>query len=294
MEAQARKGIILAGGSGTRLRPLTTGISKQILPVYDKPMIYYPLAVLMLANIREILVISTRRDIAGFRRLLGNGSQWGLSISYGVQTQPRGLADAFRVGRQFLGDAPAALVLGDNLFFGHGLSELLERAMQSQSNAVLFAYRVSDPQRYGVVEFADDGSVKSVEEKPKAPKSDWALTGLYFYSNDVVEVARTIKPSDRGELEITDVNKHYLEQGQLEVLKMGRGYTWLDTGNCDALLEAGEFVRVMEHRQGLKIACLEEIAFSKGWITAEQVEAIAKTMLSTTYGRYLLRLIESG
>jgi glucose-1-phosphate thymidylyltransferase len=289
-----RKGIILAGGTGTRLRPLTVSVSKQLLPVYDKPMIYYPLSVLMLAGIREILIITTKRDNPAFRRLLGDGSNWGVSISYGVQTSPRGLADAFRIGRRFLGGAPAALVLGDNLFFGQGLNELLEDAMKSEAGAVLFAYRVSDPQMYGVVEFDANDAVKSIEEKPSNPRSNWALTGLYFYDNDVVHVARAIKPSARGELEITDVNNVYLERGSLSVLKMGRGFAWLDTGNSDALIEAGEFVRVMEHRQGLKIACLEEIAYRKNWISATGIESIARSMRGTSYGRYLVRLLNEG
>jgi glucose-1-phosphate thymidylyltransferase len=285
-----RKGIILAGGAGTRLYPLTLAASKQMLPVYDKPMIYYPLSVLMLAGIREILVISTPRDTPMFRSLLGDGDNWGMAISYAVQEAPRGLADAFLVGRTFLNGSPAALVLGDNIFYGHALSELLANAQRAKNGAVIFAYRVKDPERYGVIELDEDGKALSLEEKPSAPKSDWAVTGLYFYSEDVVEVAKSIKPSARGELEITDVNRHYMQAGTLGVERMGRGFAWLDTGTCDSLLEAGEFVRAIEHRQGLKIACLEEIALLNGWISSDQVGAIGRSMKSTEYGQYLLQV----
>jgi glucose-1-phosphate thymidylyltransferase len=286
----SRKGIILAGGSGTRLRPLTLVTSKQILPVYDKPMIYYPLSVLMLAGLREILVISTPRDTPMFQELLGDGSAWGLSLDYAVQESPRGLADAFLLGEKFLSGAPATLILGDNIFYGHALADLLVNAQRSDDGAVVFAYRVSDPQRYGVVDFDGDGRALSLEEKPLKPKSDWAVTGLYFYDKDVVDIAKSIKPSARGELEITDVNRAYLAAGRLGVEKMGRGFAWLDTGTYDSLLEAAEFVRAIENRQGLKVACLEEIALLNGWITVDQVAAIGHSMRTTEYGQYLLQV----
>lgn len=287
-----RKGIILAGGSGTRLRPVTVVTSKQLLPVYDKPMVYYPLSVLMLAGIQDVLVISTPRDTPLFSELLGDGSKWGLSIYYAVQDHPRGLADAFIVGERFLDGHPAALVLGDNIFYGHALSDLLVNA-GSDGGAVIFAYRVRDPERYGVVAFDGDGKALSLEEKPAAPKSDWAVTGLYFYDNDVVEIAKSITPSARGELEITDVNRVYLDRGSLTVEKMGRGFAWLDTGTYDSLLEASEFIRAIEHRQGLKVACLEEIALANGWISRGDVESIGQSMRTTAYGQYLLQIAQA-
>jgi len=288
------KGIILAGGAGTRLYPVTLALSKQMIPVYDKPMIYYPLSVLMLAGIREVLVISTPRDTPRFRELLGDGKKWGISLSYAVQDKPRGLADAFLVGEDFLAGSSAALVLGDNIFYGHTLSDLLESASTVKNGAVIFAYHVSDPSRYGIVAFDADGKALSLEEKPKLPNSNWAVTGLYFYDRNVTAIAKSIKPSARGELEITDLNRVYLEAGNLRVEKLGRGFTWLDTGTHDSLLEAGEFVRAIEHRQGLKIACLEEIAFHRGWINREQVESIARSLRTTEYGRYLMKIGQDG
>jgi len=287
-----RKGIVLAGGSGTRLRPLTGAVSKQMLPVYDKPMIYYPLSVLLLAGIREILLISTPRDLPMFKELLGDGKQWGISLSYEVQTAPRGLADAFIVGERFLNGSPCAMVLGDNVFYGSGMPDAFINELNQPSGATIFPYRVRNPSDYGVAEFDGNDKVISIVEKPSAPKSDWAVTGLYFYDEKVVSIAKSLKPSARGELEITDVNKRYLEAGELRSVKLGRGYAWLDTGNCDALLEAAEFVRAIEHRQGMKIACIEEIVFSNGWITEDQVRAFGDSMKTTEYGRYLLRLIE--
>jgi glucose-1-phosphate thymidylyltransferase len=285
-----QKGIVLAGGSGSRLYPLTLVASKQLLPVYDKPMIYYSLSVLMLAGIRDILIISTPRDTPMFSELLGDGSKWGISLSYAVQTAPRGLADAFLVGERFVNGQRCALVLGDNIFYGHALSDILRQAAEFEDGAVIFSYRVRDPERYGVVEFDAAGNVLSLEEKPRAPKSDWAVTGLYFYDHNVVDIAKQLKPSSRNELEITDINRTYLQYHTLSVQRMGRGFAWLDTGTHDSLLEAGEFVRAIEHRQGLKIACLEEISLLNGWVTREQVAALGHDMRSTEYGRYLSRL----
>jgi glucose-1-phosphate thymidylyltransferase len=286
-----RKGIILAGGSGTRLHPATLAISKQLLPVYDKPMVYYPLSTLMLAGIRDILLISTPQDTPRFQALLGDGSQWGLNLSYCVQPSPDGLAQAFILGRDFVGNNPSALVLGDNIYYGHDLQRLLNSAADRPSGASVFAYHVHDPERYGVVEFNAQHQALSIEEKPKVPKSNYAVTGLYFYDNQVCDIAADIKPSARGELEITDVNGRYLEMGQLNVEIMGRGYAWLDTGTHDSLLEAGQFISTLEKRQGLKVACPEEIAFRFGWISKEQVSKLAQPMLKNGYGQYLLKVI---
>ena len=287
-----RRGIILAGGSGTRLYPATLALSKQLLPIYDKPMIYYPLSTLMLAGIREILIISTPQDTPRFEQMLGDGSQWGLELRYAIQPSPDGLAQAFLIGEQFIGDDHVALVLGDNIFYGHDFHKLLEDAHSQKSGATVFAYHVQDPERYGVVSFDAQGRAMDLEEKPARPRSSYALTGLYFYDAQVIDIAHSIRPSPRGELEITDVNRHYLANNALQVQVMGRGYAWLDTGTHESLLEASQFIQTIERRQGLKVACPEELAYRWGWIDAAQLEALAQPMAKNGYGQYLLRLLD--
>ncbi|PCI59738.1 MAG: glucose-1-phosphate thymidylyltransferase [Gammaproteobacteria bacterium] len=284
------KGIVLAGGSGTRLYPITLGISKQLLPVYDKPMVYYPISVLMLANIKEILIITTPEDIESYQRLLGDGSQFGVRFNYKIQPKPEGLAQAFILGKDFIGNDSVCLVLGDNIYHGQGFVSKLESAQKNITGATLFGYQVKDPERFGVVEFTEDFKVKHIEEKPENPRSNWALTGLYFYDNQVIEIAENIKPSARGELEITCVNQEYLNRGQLNVELLGRGFAWLDTGTHDSLLEASQYVQTLEHRQGYKIACLEEIAFRNGWLSQTELEALAKPLVKSGYGQYLMAI----
>ena len=292
MTQKSRKGIILAGGSGTRLYPITMGTSKQLLPIYDKPMIYYPLSVLMLAGINDILVISTPEDLPNFEKLLGDGKEIGVKLSYKIQPSPDGLAQAFILGEEFIGNDDVCLILGDNIYYGQGFSEKLKRASEQQVGATVFGYYVNDPERFGVVEFDNSGKALSIEEKPEKPKSNYAVTGLYFYDNRVVEIAKNIKPSHRGELEITDVNNVYLQQGGLNVELLGRGFAWLDTGTHDSLIEASQFVQTIEHRQGLKVACLEEIAFNNGWITVEELKERGEFFKKTGYGQYLLKLYQ--
>lgn len=289
--ASTTKGIILAGGSGTRLHPITKGISKQLLPIYDKPMVYYPLSVLMLAGISEVLIISTPEDIEGFKRLLGDGSQFGMELSYAIQPRPDGLAQAFILGEKFIGQSNVCLVLGDNIFYGQGFTPMLRQAAARQKGATVFGYQVKDPERFGVVEFDEQQRVISIEEKPKNPKSNFAVTGLYFYDNDVIQIAKQVQPSERGELEITSINQAYLERGDLNVELLGRGFAWLDTGTQGSLLEAAQFVETIEKRQGYKVACLEEIALNNGWLSREEVLAIGQTMNKNGYGQYLISLV---
>ncbi len=288
------KGIVLAGGSGTRLHPITKGISKQLLPIYDKPMVYYPISVLMLAGVREILIITTPEDLQSFKRLLGDGRDFGIKLSYEVQPSPDGLAQAFTIGESFIGNDNVCLVLGDNIFYGPGITPRLQAAAQRKKGATIFGYQVKDPERFGVIEFDDRNKVLSIEEKPKVPKSNFAVTGLYFYDNDVIEISKRIKPSTRGELEITSINKAYLEKGNLHLTQLGRGFAWLDTGTHESLLEASAFVETIEKRQGYKIACLEEIAYNKGWITKDTLKRAAESLIKTGYGKYLLSLIKES
>lgn len=293
-QSSQRKGIILAGGAGTRLHPLTQSISKQLLPIYDKPMVYYPLCVLMLAGIREILLITTPHDQALFENLLGDGSQWGISLQYAVQAEPNGLAEAFIIGKSFIGDRPSCLVLGDNIFYGHSFQQSLQVADQRQDGATVFGYWVNDPERYGVVEFDDSGQVVTIEEKPELPKSNYAITGLYFYDQQVTDLAASLKPSVRGELEITDLNQLYLDQNQLRVERLRRGFAWLDTGTHSSLMQASNFIQTIEERQGLKVCCPEEIAYNSGWISADQLQQRADRLSKNEYGQYLLRILSMG
>lgn len=288
------KGIVLAGGSGTRLYPITKGVSKQLLPIYDKPMIYYTISVLMLAKIKEILIITTPEDQQSFQRLLGDGKQFGIELSYAIQPKPEGLAQAFTIGEEFIGDDDVCLILGDNIFYGQGFAEKIAKAKSKQQGATVFAYQVSDPSRFGIIEFDKDFNVLSIEEKPKEPKSKWAVTGLYFYDNQVVKIAKEVKPSTRGELEITCINNAYFEQSQLSVELLGRGFAWLDTGTHDSLIEAGQFVQTLEHRQGMKIACLEEIAYRNGWLSQNDLLRLAEPLAKTGYGQYILDIVNGS